>query len=97
VSPNGLPLEQEISSFFCSHCITFTNIQAPLNPIHSYLFSKVPSKREREKEAEAPRKVQKILGATSVSGTRIFETIAENSGARLGEKVRTSLHESGVA
>ena len=58
------------------------------------LFTKVPSKREREQEAEAP---QKILGATSVSGTRIFETIAENSGERLGGKVRTSLHESGVA
>ncbi|CAG8813368.1 41151_t:CDS:2, partial [Gigaspora margarita] len=49
----------------------------------------VPSKREREQEAEAPQKVQKILGATSVSGTRIFETIAEKSGTGLGKKVRT--------
>ncbi|CAG8687523.1 13703_t:CDS:2 [Funneliformis mosseae] len=57
----------------------------PLNPIYSYLFSKVPSKREREKEAKASRKVQKIFGATSVSETRIFKTIAENSEARLDE------------
>jgi len=42
-----------------------------------------------EQEPEAPQKVQKILGATSVSGTRIFETIAEKSEAEQSEKVRT--------
>ena len=64
--------------------------------IISILFTKVPSKREREQEAEVPQKVQKILGATSVSGTRIFETIAEKCRTGLGEKVRTLLRESGV-
>jgi len=39
------------------------------------LFStKVPSKREREQEKDVQRKFPKIPGATSISGTRIFET-----------------------
>jgi hypothetical protein len=65
--------------------------------IISILFIKVPLKREHEQKAEAPQKVQKILGATSISGTTIFETIAaEKSGTGLGKKVRTLLHESNV-
>ncbi len=63
--------------------MNFLNLLYPLI-IRAHIYSKVPSKREREQEPEAPQKVQKvqkILGATSASGTRIFETIAEKSGA----------------
>jgi hypothetical protein len=45
------------------------------------------TKGGRKQGDEAPRKLQKILGATSVSGTSIFETISENSGMGPGHKV----------
>lgn len=51
------------------------------------LFLTLPAlKRRREQEPETPQKFQKIFGATSILGTKIFETIAEKSEAELSEK-----------
>ncbi|KAF9086616.1 hypothetical protein BGX27_003151, partial [Mortierella sp. AM989] len=43
-------------------------------------------KRDREQELEASQKFQKYLGATSISDTRIFQTIADDNIARHGEQ-----------
>ncbi|RUS27825.1 hypothetical protein BC938DRAFT_482686, partial [Jimgerdemannia flammicorona] len=43
---------------------------------YSFISPEAPLKRGREQELELPRKAPKILGAASISGTKIFETTA---------------------